>query len=337
MILENRYHIFIAYASPDRPYAKSLYEILREDYEVFFDEESLLPGDPWDITLPRSQANSLITIILISENVDDAYYQKEEIASAIALARDPQTLHRVIPIYLDDSATKESVPYGLRRLHSIYLGDNFTIADAANAVGRVLKEMPHAEIYRRSPVDVHKERLKAITDAKTDREKFETRVDNQIQIHNEIETKSSMIYIDLDGFSGLNKCFGISVGNEVVKVIGKIVNDLCGNFPTTRWGGDSFLFFLQVKEWDEVFEIAESIRQKIHSYDWETIAPRLYVNASIGVAELRNESRSKDLILRAKEGARLAKKQGGNRIMKAPLFLGPNFMHSFEIYDLIDS
>ncbi|MEM9566665.1 MAG: toll/interleukin-1 receptor domain-containing protein, partial [Cyanobacteria bacterium P01_E01_bin.34] len=98
---EKKYHVFIAYASPDRVYAKSLYEILRENYEVFVDWECLLPGDKWDVTLPKAQSSSLITIVLISNNVDESYYQKEEIASAIEYSRTSST-HRVIPIYIDN-------------------------------------------------------------------------------------------------------------------------------------------------------------------------------------------------------------------------------------------
>jgi hypothetical protein len=73
-------------------------------------------GDDWDNELVKAQKNSRITVVIVSANTDRAYYQREEIAAAIALARTSE--HRVVPIYFS-SRTKplSDIPYGLRLKH----------------------------------------------------------------------------------------------------------------------------------------------------------------------------------------------------------------------------
>ncbi len=91
---------FIAHAGPDTVTAESLYDLLKEKARVFLDNRCLTVGDNWDKKLAEAQRELLITIVLISPNTEDAYYESEEIAAAIALARANETAHRVVPVYL---------------------------------------------------------------------------------------------------------------------------------------------------------------------------------------------------------------------------------------------
>lgn len=86
-------------------------------------------GDDWDIELAKAQQNSAITLVLVSAKTERAYYQREEIASAIAMARDENLNHRVIPIYLDNT---EDVPYGLRLKQGLKISKSLTIDKAVN-------------------------------------------------------------------------------------------------------------------------------------------------------------------------------------------------------------
>lgn len=112
-----QWDFFIAHASKDKQAAHELYRLLAPYSRVFLDSECLLPGDDWDRELALAQRNSRITLVLISSNVGGAYYAREEIASAVAMAREDQQRHRVVPIYLD--AAGVDVPYGLRLKHGL--------------------------------------------------------------------------------------------------------------------------------------------------------------------------------------------------------------------------
>src|SRR5688572_1121497 len=126
--MRQQWDFFIAHSSTDKHVALSLYHLLCKEAKVFLDSECLLLGDDWDIELSRAQQASLITIVLVSSKTTSAYYQREEIAAAIALARSNRTRHRVVPIYLDkDAPNKLGVPYGLRLKHSLYITNDHTL------------------------------------------------------------------------------------------------------------------------------------------------------------------------------------------------------------------
>src|SRR3954451_4285646 len=108
---------FIAHASADIEPAEALYEHLNGGAaKVFLDRKSLLLGDDWDTKIAQAQSASLITLVLVSAKTDRAYYERDEIAAAIALARENENRHRVIPIFLDDDAKP---PYGLGLKHGL--------------------------------------------------------------------------------------------------------------------------------------------------------------------------------------------------------------------------
>jgi hypothetical protein len=97
MIGNFEFDVFIAYASPDAAYAKRLYSVLTAvGHSVFLDTESLLGGDPWPLRIKRAQQASLLTVVLISDRFDAAYFQQEEILEAIELARE-EGIRRVVP------------------------------------------------------------------------------------------------------------------------------------------------------------------------------------------------------------------------------------------------
>lgn len=117
-----KWDFFIAHAGEDLKVARKLYDKLKEHARVFLDDECLDPGDPWDVKLPEAQRQSHVTIVLISQNTNEAYYEREEIAEAIDIARDTNLRHRLVPIYLEDPEEID-VPYGLRRRKKLVLDE----------------------------------------------------------------------------------------------------------------------------------------------------------------------------------------------------------------------
>ena len=113
--------IFLAHAGADKATAEALYDLLSESAKVFLDTRSLELGDDWDRALSNAQSRSLLTVVLVSTRTDQAYYQREEIAAAIQMARQDPTTHRVIPVFLDDQSTAQGqMPYGLRVKHGLH-------------------------------------------------------------------------------------------------------------------------------------------------------------------------------------------------------------------------
>jgi hypothetical protein len=114
------FDFFIAHAGADLDSAEELYQLLGARSTVFLDSRTLLPGDDWDVELTHAQRRSRVSVVLVSSKSGAAYYQREEVAAAIAMAREDSTTHRVVPVYVDDILNRE-VPYGLRIKHALSL------------------------------------------------------------------------------------------------------------------------------------------------------------------------------------------------------------------------
>jgi serine/threonine protein kinase len=138
--MAKEWDVFIAHAGPDVVQAESLYAALAPKLHVFLDSKCLRPGDNWDAELARAQRESLVTAVLVSSCVDQAYYEREEIAAAIRMARESPRLHRVIPIFLDE-ALRRSPPYGLTLKHGLAMYDTAAPSKIADALERVLQSV----------------------------------------------------------------------------------------------------------------------------------------------------------------------------------------------------
>lgn len=114
------FDFFIAHAGPDTAEAEELHRLLAPSARVFLDSQTVLPGDDWDTELASGQKRSLVTVVLVSSRSGAAYYQREEIAAALAMAREDKQRHRVVPVYLQEVSGPE-VPYGLRMKHALSL------------------------------------------------------------------------------------------------------------------------------------------------------------------------------------------------------------------------
>lgn len=137
-----KYDFFLAHAGADLSAAEQLYQLLFPGARVFLDSKTLLPGDDWDRELSLAQKNSFITVVVVSSKTGEAYYQREEIAAAISMAREDKHSHRVVPIYIDDSAqTSNLLPYGLRIKHGLSIHRDGGLEGVADRLKALLLQL----------------------------------------------------------------------------------------------------------------------------------------------------------------------------------------------------
>jgi hypothetical protein len=127
---EYDYDFFIAHAGADTVEAERLFDLLSGEAKVFLDSRCLIPGDDWPTVVQKAQRNSSATLVLISDRTDQAFYQGEEIAAGIALSREGDGPHRVIPLYCPGGLPQD-VPYGLRRKHALQIDGNTSMEQVA--------------------------------------------------------------------------------------------------------------------------------------------------------------------------------------------------------------
>lgn len=125
--------LFLSYARPDREAARELFAKLKQrDFEVWFDEESLLPGQIWQAEISRAIQNSTLVIVMLStRSVSRAGYAQKELRAALeAMERLPHDQAFVVPVRLDDCP----LPEPLSHIHSITLTTDDDFERLVNAI-----------------------------------------------------------------------------------------------------------------------------------------------------------------------------------------------------------
>lgn len=127
-------------------------------------------------------------------------------------------------------------------------------------------------------------------------------------------TYFAVVYIDLDGFKGVNDTYGHSIGDELLIIVAERITKLLRQNETiARLGGDEFVALLtHLKEPKECETILVRILEKIQ----EVIVVNgidLYISASLGVSFYPCDTLDADeLILQADKAMYSAKQLGKN-------------------------
>jgi hypothetical protein len=133
---------FLAHASDDRAPAEALYDLLAPKHRVFIDKRNVMLGEDWDLAIARAQHAARVTVVLVSSRYPNAYYLREEIAEAIAMARKDPDAHRVVPVYLDGwPAEQGGMPYGLRLKNGVDAKAAGGIPGVAAALEQLLAQL----------------------------------------------------------------------------------------------------------------------------------------------------------------------------------------------------
>ena len=125
--------------------------------------------------------------------------------------------------------------------------------------------------------------------------------------------------IDIDHFKRFNDAFGHQVGDEVLRLVARVINDSVVQAHTTaRYGGEEFAVILPETGLGAAEQVAECIRNKMAK---RRIIKRSSgtnlgsVTVSAGAAELRAGEASDGLLERADAALYRAKQQGRNRVV----------------------
>ncbi|HON11375.1 MAG TPA: diguanylate cyclase [Chitinispirillaceae bacterium] len=125
----------------------------------------------------------------------------------------------------------------------------------------------------------------------------------------------SCMLIDVDHFKIINDTYGHQFGDFVLRQLATIMKtksrevDICG-----RYGGEEFLIISNQKA-ENALIFASKLHSAIDSYVFQHDNRNVHVTVSIGVAEYRNDIKTKqELIERADTALYQAKKEGRNLI-----------------------
>ena len=123
----------------------------------------------------------------------------------------------------------------------------------------------------------------------------------------------SLLFMDLDGFKGVNDSHGHLAGSKALVEAAAIIRGSARETDVAaRFGGDEFSVILPDTGRDGAVSVAERIRDRINA--WEFLASdglSIHLTASIGVATLPDVAASAEELLRAADVAMYRVKDAG--------------------------
>ncbi|MDP5252728.1 MULTISPECIES: GGDEF domain-containing protein [unclassified Vibrio] len=129
-----------------------------------------------------------------------------------------------------------------------------------------------------------------------------------------------LLALDIDHFKRINDSFGHQMGDVVLKTFTDIIRaQISEKIPFIRMGGEEFLLAYPGATYEELSHLANTIRERVASYDqWPVNAP-LSITVSIGLSHSTHQENwhLESLIHQADEALYQAKDQGRNRVITA--------------------
>ncbi|MEP0175567.1 MAG: tetratricopeptide repeat-containing diguanylate cyclase [Paraglaciecola sp.] len=121
-----------------------------------------------------------------------------------------------------------------------------------------------------------------------------------------------VIMIDIDHFKRVNDTYGHSIGDEVIRGVGDLLqNAVRQNDIVARYGGEEFCVVLPSASQHQAMRISETIRSQIEIRRFENIA----ITASLGVSSIKFKAKSpSELINQADVALFRSKSLGRNQV-----------------------
>lgn len=120
MVTKRPIHAFLCHSSGDKLAVKQLYDrLVKDGVDAWLDKEKLIPGQEWQVEIPKAVKNSDVVIVcLSSQSVTKEGFVQKEIKFALDIADEkPEGTIFIIPARLEDC----DIPKRISRFHWVDL------------------------------------------------------------------------------------------------------------------------------------------------------------------------------------------------------------------------
>lgn len=331
-----KYDIFISYAHEDKDDFVSFLakNLINAGFKVWYDEFSLKIGDSLSEKINYGLANSLKGIVILSKSFFKKDWTKRELRGLTARESDGKQI--ILPIWHNitkDEVVKFSPP----------LADIIAI-DSNESINYIVNNIKEAFIqdvdFIQEKIDfkkqdaIYKQKIEAnktleynvIIDKEKGRYFLEKLLPKKLRRHK--NKKVSIVLLDIDDLTIINKMFNKDIGNEIINeiilILGenlKIIKKI-SHYYYGRTGDDTFYVVLSNCTIGKAKKISELLRGNIENNDWFNIVNNLRVTCSFGVGQFNFKEPIIDTIVRTALAMKKSKVNGKNSVQEAPKYLG---------------
>ncbi len=144
------------------------------------------------------------------------------------------------------------------------------------------------------------------------RRAFDERLSEEFERASRYHTPLSLLLLDIDHFKQYNDAFGHPAGDEVLRMIGRVLQKATRETDfLARYGGEEIAVILPETDGDGAMQVAERIRLAVATTAWECRE----VTASLGVCSLKMGMERPEEMIKCADRALYQSKAGGrNRV-----------------------
>ncbi len=148
---------------------------------------------------------------------------------------------------------------------------------------------------------------------------LELAIDQELRRSGRSENPFCLMFIDLDGFKGINDQYGHPVGSQVLKQVAVVIRDAVREVDIPiRYGGDEFVVILVGASASKGYLAAERLRRRIAAASFrvdDRNSITVNLTASIGLAAYPDHARDRESLIKVADDTMYnSKKRGKNRV-----------------------
>jgi len=208
----------------------------------------------------------------------------------------------------------------VRELVQRIMGETRTILEKNQELERSLGDSAKQISSLRE--NLEEARQEAMTDALTgisNRKFFEQRLSEEVAEHMDSHEPLSLLMLDIDHFKKFNDTFGHRIGDEVLKVVGRVLkSSVKGRDAPARYGGEEFAVILPQTRLADAVTVGDQLRTNLASRQLKskkTGESYGTITISVGAALYRAGEPAGEWRQRADEALYQAKGDGRNRVV----------------------
>jgi diguanylate cyclase (GGDEF)-like protein len=141
-------------------------------------------------------------------------------------------------------------------------------------------------------------------------EELQYELDRSTRYHHPL----TVMMCDIDHFKKVNDQYGHDKGDEIIKALGNLFKTGLRKHDTVaRWGGEEYVLLLPETTGEQAFQLAEKLREKIASTQYQYKDKTFNVTVSFGLYQFTKDDTIDEAINKADKNLYQAKQQGRNR------------------------
>jgi len=152
----------------------------------------------------------------------------------------------------------------------------------------------------------------------SNRRRFDDSLARELADARQQGTTLSLVLADIDNFKKVNDLFGHTIGDEILKMFARVLQDnVCARDTVYRYGGEEFAVILPETEVENARRITERMRTQLEGMQLavnDSGQEIGRITASFGIAELSLGDNADTLVQRADAKLYQAKCAGRNRV-----------------------